>query len=58
MHFIHGEVDPVIPVAHAQQATRQLQALGAQVTLDVLPGLGHGVSRAAEDLLVRRLREA
>jgi phospholipase/carboxylesterase len=58
MHFIHGEVDPVIPVAHTQQATRQLQALGAQVTLDVLPGLGHGVSRAAEDLLVRRLREA
>ncbi len=57
IHFLHGDVDPVIPAAHAQQAARQLQSLGAAVTLDVLPGLGHGVSAASEDLLVRRLRE-
>jgi hypothetical protein len=42
--------------AHAQQAARQLQALGAAVTLDVVPGLPHGINRAAEDLLVQRLR--
>ena len=57
IHFLHGDADPVIPAAHAQQAARQLQALGAKVTLDVLPGLGHGVSGASEDLLIRRLRE-
>jgi phospholipase/carboxylesterase len=58
IHFLHGEADPVIPAAQAQAASRQLQALGAAVTLDVLPGLGHGVSAATEDLLLRRLREA
>jgi len=58
IHFLHGDADPVIPSAHAQAAARQLQALGAPVTLDVLPGLGHGVSAASEDLLLRRLREA
>jgi phospholipase/carboxylesterase len=56
IHFLHGDADPVIPAAHAQQAARQLQALGAAVTLDVVPGLGHGISAASEDLLVRRLR--
>lgn len=55
LHFIHGDADPVIPAAHAQQGARQLQALGAEVTLDVVPGLGHGVDRTAEDLLLRRL---
>jgi phospholipase/carboxylesterase len=57
LHFLHGDHDPVIPVAHAQQAVRHLQAQGASVTLDILPGLGHGVNRAAEDLLVQRLQQ-
>jgi phospholipase/carboxylesterase len=57
IHFLHGDADPVIPAANAQQAARQLQALGARVTLDVLPGLGHGVNATTADLLVRRLRE-
>ena len=57
IHFLHGDADPVIPAAHAQQAARQLQALGATVTLDVLPGLGHGVSPKSENLLVERLRQ-
>lgn len=57
LHFIHGSADPVIPATHAQQAARQLEALGAAVTLDVVPGLPHGINRAAEDLLVQRLRQ-
>jgi phospholipase/carboxylesterase len=58
IHFLHGDADPVIALAGAQEGARQLQALGATVTLDVLPGLGHGVSRASEELLVQRLRQA
>jgi phospholipase/carboxylesterase len=57
-HFIHGDADPVIPAAHAQRAAQALGDLGAAVSLDVLPGLGHGISRAAEDLLVQRLRQS
>jgi len=57
LHFIHGSADPVIPVSHAQQAARQLETLGAAVTLDVVPGLPHGIDRTAEDLLVQRLRQ-
>ena len=56
LHFVHGDADPVIPAAHAQAAAQALRSLGAEVTLDVLPGLAHGISRAAEDLLVTRLR--
>ena len=57
LHFIHGTADAVIPVTHAQQAVRELQALGATATLDIVPGLPHGINRAAEDLLVQRLRQ-
>ncbi|HET8748986.1 MAG TPA: esterase [Ramlibacter sp.] len=57
LHFIHGTADAVIPVAHAQQAERALQALGAEVTLDLVAGLPHGIDRSAEDLLVQRLRQ-
>jgi phospholipase/carboxylesterase len=57
LHFIHGSADPVIPALHAQQAVGQLQALGAPVTLDLVPGLSHGIDRSAEDLLVKRLQQ-
>jgi phospholipase/carboxylesterase len=58
LHFVHGDADPVIPSSHAQQAARALQALGAAVTMDLVPDLGHGISRTAEDLLVQRLQAA
>jgi len=57
MHFIHGTADPVIPAALAQQAADRLQSLGAQVTLDLVPGLPHGISHGSEDLLLQRLRQ-
>ena len=57
VHFLHGTADPVIPAAQAEAAARRLEELKAGVTLDVLPGLGHGINRQAEDLLVQRLRQ-
>lgn len=57
IHFLHGDADPVIPAAQAERAARRLQELQAPVTLDLLPGLGHGIARQTEDLLVQRLRE-
>jgi len=55
IHFVHGDADPVIPAGHAHAAARALRERGAEVSLDVLPGLGHGINRAAEDRLVQRL---
>ena len=57
IHFLHGAADPVIPAAQAEAAARRLEELEAPVTLDVMPGLGHGISRPAEDLLLQRLRQ-
>jgi len=37
VHVIHGEADPLIPVAHG----RELQRLIPGATLDVVPGMGH-----------------
>ena len=56
IHFLHGAADPVIPVSNAQAGVRRLQELNADVTLDVLPALGHGIDRPALDLLVQRLK--
>lgn len=42
-HLIHGEADGVVPTACAVEAHRQLSALHAQVTLDLVPQLGHGI---------------
>jgi phospholipase/carboxylesterase len=57
LHFIHGAADPVIPATHAQQAAQALQALGTEATLDIVPGLGHGIDARALELLVQRLRQ-
>lgn len=51
-HLIHGELDGVVPASSSIQAARTLQALGADVTLDLLPGLGHGIDRRALQLVI------
>lgn len=56
LHFIHGKSDPVISSSHAVAAAEQLAQLGAAVTADVIPHLGHGINREAEDLLIERLK--
>jgi phospholipase/carboxylesterase len=44
VHLIHGDADPVMSVESSRSAARQLEALGVQVTLDVEPGMGHGIN--------------
>jgi hypothetical protein len=50
---IHGRNVPVIAIGQALAAERLTQ-LGAKVTTDRKPALGHTINRVAEDVLVRR----
>ncbi|NML43665.1 esterase [Ramlibacter sp. G-1-2-2] len=52
-HFVHGTHDPVIAASHASEAAERLKELGAEVTLDLIPGLAHGVDRRALDAVLR-----
>ena len=57
VHLIHGDADRVIPVHLAEDARGQLQALGGQVTLDLFPGLGHGIESRVLDAIVRHVQD-
>jgi len=57
LHFIHGERDPVVSYSHTVSAAEQLVRLGADVTVDLIPHLDHGINREATDRLVARLRQ-
>lgn len=54
-HLIHGERDGVILPQWSVQAQHQLGALGGNVTLDLLPGLGHGIDDHALQQVIRYL---
>jgi phospholipase/carboxylesterase len=54
-HLMHGDADAVMPVRGSVDALAQLQALGADATLDRFPGLGHGIDGRVVDAIVRRL---
>jgi len=41
IHLVHGKDDAVVPARHAVEAATRLLALGADVTADVVPGIGH-----------------
>lgn len=56
LHLLHGEADKVVPVAGSAEAHAQLQALGATASLDLVPGLGHGVDSRMAELLLAHLR--
>lgn len=43
VHLLHGEQDPVMPVALAVEAQTRWRALGGLVTLDRFARLGHGI---------------
>ncbi|MGX5658713.1 esterase [Castellaniella ginsengisoli] len=51
-HLIHGEQDGVVPARASVEAARALQAAGGDVTLDLLPGLGHGIDARALQLAI------
>lgn len=56
LHLIHGKADTVIPYSHAVTAAEHLVRLGADVTADVLPFIGHEVNAEIADLLLERLQ--
>lgn len=57
-HLVHGEADHVVPARYSADAAASLQAEGAQVTLDLLPGLGHGIDGRAAGLVLRHVGAA
>lgn len=49
--LVHGEEDPMMPVALVREAAAGLEARGAQVETRVIPGLGHGIdARVLEEV--------
>jgi phospholipase/carboxylesterase len=51
-HLIHGAQDAVVPHTFSVAAAEALQALGGDATLDLLPGLGHGIDARALQLVI------
>lgn len=45
VHLIHGEFDSIVPLVYGQQAYRNLRAIGAQVTFDVVDGSSHEIDQ-------------
>ena len=56
LHMFHGKADPVIPYGFTVEAAQHLVGLGADVTADVIPHVGHQVNPDIAELLVERLR--
>lgn len=55
LHLIHGEQDGVVQTKWSVEAANQWQALGSAVTLDLVPGLGHGIDARALRHVVEHL---
>lgn len=53
--LLHGTADPVIPVAEARSAHERLSAAGADISLSLLPGVGHSINREGLDLAAAHL---
>ncbi len=56
IHLVHGKEDPVVPARHCIDAARRLIALGADVTADVVPGIGHEPHPALVDAAIGHLQ--
>jgi len=56
VHLLHGEIDPVISVAHAQAGFERLVKLGGNPTLDLASSAGHEISAVLGDRAARRLQ--
>jgi phospholipase/carboxylesterase len=52
-HLLHGQVDGVVPTQSSVDAEAWLKAAGVDVTLDLFPGLGHGIDAR----MVARVRQ-
>ena len=56
LHMFHGKVDPVIPYGFTVEAAKHLVDIGADVTADVIPFVGHQITDEIVDLMIERLR--
>jgi len=56
VHLLHGLDDAVVPHGPAVDAARRLVALGADVTADVLPGIGHELDPRLIERAIDQLR--
>jgi phospholipase/carboxylesterase len=56
LHMFHGKLDPVIPYGYTFEAAQHLVAIGADVTADIIPNLGHQINEDVAELLIERLR--
>lgn len=57
LHFVHGAADPVIPFGHSASAAERLAAAGADVSVDLLPGVGHEIDAQVAEAVLRRLAD-
>ena len=55
VHLVHGDADQVMSVENSRSAAKQLQALGVPVTLDIEPGMGHGINARMLSLALAKL---
>ena len=55
IHFLHGKVDTVIPYSHTLEAATHLRDLGADITAEVVPFIGHEVHPDFIDLVITKL---
>lgn len=56
VHLIHGEQDPIINPYQSKTAFERLEALGGDVTLDLLPHMAHGLDGQMIELALGYLR--
>ena len=56
LHLLHGKRDPVMPYALTVETAEHLVRLGADVTADVLPFVGHEAGPEVARCLLQRLR--
>ena len=54
-HFVHGEDDAVIHPRSSVEAAEVLRSLGADATVHLVPGLGHGIDERAARLVLESL---
>lgn len=54
-HLLHGKEDTVMPYRHTVVAGHHLRDLGADVTAEVIPFLGHALHTEFEDRLIALL---
>lgn len=55
VHLIHGDADSVVSVENSLNGAKQLKALGAEVTLDIEPGMSHGINGRMMSLALEKI---